>query len=151
MFQRILIACVGNICRSPMGAALLQRDLGNSHPEVVVESAGISALIGHAADPIAQTLLSEQGLDLSAHRARQLSATMVLEFDLILTMETGHVKAIEKIAPGAKGRVYRLGKWGDYDIPDPYRKPRQAFEEVLELLEESLNEWQQRIFPRHHE
>ena len=147
MFQRILIVCVGNICRSPMGAVLLQRDLENRYPEVVIESAGIAALVGQAADPIAQILMEEQGLDLSSHRARQLSASMVMEFDLVLTMETGHVKAIENMVPSAKGRVYRLGKWGDYDIPDPYQKPREAFEEALHLLEQSMKEWQQRIFP----
>ena len=129
-----------------MGSALLQRDLGAKQPEVVVESAGIAALIGHTADSTAQMLMKERGLSLSSHRARQLSAAMLMEFDLVLAMETGHVKAIEKIAPSSKGRVYRVGKWGDFDIPDPYKKPRLAFEESLRLLDKGLKEWQQRIF-----
>jgi protein-tyrosine phosphatase len=71
---------------------------------------------------------------------------MIMDFDLILTMEEGHVKAIESLIPGARGRAHRLGKWGDFDIPDPYKQPREAFEQALKQIERGLNDWQQRFW-----
>lgn len=146
MFNRILIVCIGNICRSPMAAALLQQSAKEQKTNIVVESAGISALVGHPADTTAQVLMQERGLDISAHRARQLTPRMIMDFDLVLAMESGHVKAIENMAPSARGRIYRLGKWGEFDIADPYRKSRQAFEEALVMIERGLKDWLPRIW-----
>ena len=129
-----------------MAAALLQQRAMKKKANIVVESAGIAALAGHPADPTAQELMQERALDISAHRARQLTPTMIMDFDLVLAMETGHVKAIANMAPSARGRVYRLGKWGEFDIADPYRKSRQAFEEALAMIERGLNDWQPRIW-----
>lgn len=129
-----------------MAEALLAEKAAQRSPGTVVESAGIGALVGHAADPMAQELMQERGLDLSGHRARQLSPAMAMDFDLILTMEQGHVKAIEEMSPSMLGRVHRLGRWGDFEIPDPYRKPRQAFEEALSLIDRGVADWEGRIW-----
>ena len=58
--QNILVVCVGNICRSPMAEYLLQRE----YPELNIESAGISGLIGHAADQKAILCMQRLGLSL---------------------------------------------------------------------------------------
>ena len=140
MFNRILIVCMGNICRSPMGEALLARQL-SAQPQMSVTSAGITALVGYPADEIAQALLLEQGIDISAHRARQLTGAMLRQTDLVLVMEAGHKRAIETIEPSARGKIYRLGEWGGFDIPDPYRQPRQAFEQSLQLIQQGIVDW----------
>lgn len=132
------MVCIGNICRSPMAEALLRRDLAASHPNVRVESAGLHALVGHPADPIAVELMKERGVELEAHRARQLTPPMVREADLILVMDGRQQKAIEEMYPPARGKVHRLGKWQDADIPDPYRQPREAFVNALTLIERGL-------------
>lgn len=137
MFDNILVVCVGNICRSPMGAALLQQAL----PAKSVSSAGIGALADHPADTMSVELLAERGIDLSAHRARQLTPTLVRSADLILVMESGHKKAVDRIDPSGRGKVYRWGEWGGFDIPDPYQRPREAFEEALVLLDRGLADW----------
>lgn len=139
MFQRILIVCVGNICRSPMAEALLKHQLKEAGRNgVVVESAGIAALVGKPADEMAQALMRERGIDLSAHRARQLDSTLVRSFDLILVMERGHQRQIEASFPSARGKVFRIGHWKNFDVPDPYRQPREAFERSLALIESGL-------------
>ncbi len=140
MFNRILMVCTGNICRSPMAEVLLAKRLRDRGISAVVESAGIGALVGHAADPVAQALMGARGLDLAQHRARQLTPELIRSFELILVMETGQQRAVEAVHPSARGRVHRLGRIGKFDVPDPYRQGRAAFEQSLALIERGLDE-----------
>lgn len=124
-----------------MAEALLARELA----AVTVSSAGINALIDHPADETAQALMIERGVDISAHRARQLSRALIQEADLVLVMETGHKKAVEGMDPTARGKVYRLGEWRDMDISDPYQESRQVFESVLKSICQSVADWPSRL------
>ncbi len=144
MIRHILVVCVGNICRSPMAEALLREAL-RGQEEITVESAGLGALVGHPADEHAVELMSEQGVDITAHRARQLHPDMVAAADLILVMETGHKTSIDTADPTVRGKVYRICEWQGRDVPDPYRQPREAFEEALGLIEQGVQEWAERI------
>jgi protein-tyrosine phosphatase len=148
MFNRILTVCVGNVCRSPMAAALLEARLASRSEPVTVESAGLAALVGHGADPMAIELLAEREIDLSGHRARQLNSILIRAFDLVLVMEEGHQRAVESIAPDSRGRVHRIGRWGEFDVPDPYRKGRASFEQALELIERGIGDFERRFWSR---
>jgi protein-tyrosine phosphatase len=108
-----------------------------------VESAGLAALVGHPADPFGVALMAERGLDLGSHRARQLTAGLVSRADLVIAMEDAHVREIEALVPGSRGRVHRIGKFGGFDVPDPYGEPRGAFEGALALIERGLDEFEQ--------
>src|SRR5690349_14629358 len=99
MFSRILVVCVGNICRSPMAAAVLSHRVSAAGRKVTVESAGLAALVGHPADEMAQTLMAERGLDIGEHRARQLTAEMLRDFELVLVMESEQQRSIESTYP----------------------------------------------------
>ena len=147
MFNKILIVCVGNICRSPMAEALLMKKLEH-HSNIKIESAGIGALVGHEADSIAQSLMQAKGVDISEHRARQLNSNLLGEFDLVLVMENGHMDAIHQMSPESKGKVHLLGKWNDFEIPDPYKQGRREFEVALELINRGVDEWVENIWPR---
>jgi protein-tyrosine phosphatase len=148
MFERILVVCVGNICRSPMAAALLARRLSKRAPPIVVESAGIAALVGRPADPIAVELMRDRGLDISSHRARQLTEQLLVKTDLVIVMQQGHVRSIETSFPHARGRVHRIGRWGSFDVPDPYGQPRAAFERALEQIERGIEDFDRAFFSR---
>ncbi|TDO16626.1 MULTISPECIES: low molecular weight protein-tyrosine-phosphatase [Halomonas] len=145
MFQRILIVCTGNICRSPVAAALLQRRL----PGLAVESAGLGALVGQPVDDQARRLAMADGLDLDAHRARQLDDPLLAEADLVLVMTDGQRQALARRWPQARGKTLLMGKWLDpqapIDIPDPYRKSVDVFEHVYQLLDEATRLWSQRL------
>jgi protein-tyrosine phosphatase len=108
-------------------------------------SAGLGALIGHPPDPMASQLMLKNGLDISGHRARQVSKEMIRKADLILVMESAHKRAIEESEPSAKGKVFRLGEWGKFDIADPYKKDLTAFVEAFELIEQGITQWLQKL------
>lgn len=128
-----------------MAEVLLRARFGE-RPGARVESAGIAALVGRPADPVAVALMSERGLDLSAHRARQLTPELLPGFDLVLVMEEGHRRAVEGMAPAARGKVQRLGRFSGFDVPDPYRAGRRAFEQALALIERGLDDYQQKLW-----
>ena len=140
MIRHILVVCIGNICRSPMAEALLRNAL-RGQEGFSVESAGLGALADEPATEHAVALMSERGIDISSHRARQLQPELVNKADLILVMESGHKKAIETADVTVRGKVFRLGETSDRDIADPYRRSRAVFEEVLEDIDEGIADW----------
>ncbi|MGM0927692.1 MAG: low molecular weight protein-tyrosine-phosphatase [Pseudomonadota bacterium] len=143
MFDRILVVCVGNICRSPVAEAMLRQAL----PHKQLSSAGLGALVGQGVDPTARELAEADGLDVANHSARQINRAILASADLVLVMSHGQRRAIGDIAPEAMGKTMTLGKWlpDEPDIPDPYRKSREAFEHVHELLAAAVGEWAKRL------
>lgn len=140
MIDRILVVCVGNICRSPVAEALLKRHLRESSK--VVESAGISALVDRPADESSRRLAAGLGLDISDHRARQLTRDMMGMADLILVMELWHIESITRIAPEVRGKTKLLGYWLDgQEIPDPYQRSFEEFEKAVELIDQGVGRW----------
>ena len=129
-----------------MAEALLAVAVQETHPEVSVTSAGLGALVGRPADPVSLDLMQARGIDISAHRARQTSHNIIFGSDLILTMSTEQNTQLEQQYPGARGRVHRIGKWGEYDISDPFKRPKTAFEQALILIEEGMNEWHRKLW-----
>ncbi len=144
MIKHILVICVGNICRSPMAEALLREAL-RGQEDIVVESAGLGALVGHPASEFAVELMDERGLDINSHRARQIEPDLVNAADLILVMESRHKKTIDSVEPTVRGKVHRLGEWQDQNIDDPYRQPREAYEKALRGIEEGVASWVERL------
>jgi protein-tyrosine phosphatase len=126
-----------------MAAALLAARLAHRGIHVQVGSAGIHAFVGHRAEGEAQALMRERGLDISTHRARQLTAELLTGFELILVMEERHERAVHELMPAARGRVHRIGMFGGFDVPDPYRQERWAFERALSLIERGLADFEE--------
>ncbi|MGF1726758.1 protein tyrosine phosphatase [Photobacterium nomapromontoriensis] len=142
MFNKILVVCVGNICRSPSGEFLLKHHLPNKH----IASAGVGALVGKPADKTAAEVAQDHGISLDGHVAQQLTAELCRDYDLILVMEKGHIEAVTNIAPEARGKTMLFGHWiGQKDIPDPYRQSREAFDFAYELIDESAKAWAKKL------
>lgn len=138
MFNKILVVCVGNVCRSPTAERLLK----NYHPDLTVESAGLGALVGKGADDAAARVAADHNISLDGHCARQISGSMCRDYDLILAMERRHISRLCEIAPEMRGKVMLFGHWdNEREIPDPYRKSRDAFEAVYQLIERSARQW----------
>jgi len=139
----ILVVCTGNICRSPLAAALLQSQLGPPElSSVRVRSAGTSALEG---SPPVQSMIeiaSEWGLDLSEHRARQVTEEILRGADLILAAEPIHRDMIVEAAPWLKKRVHLIGgKTGFETLPDPYGAAEDAYRHIAELIRQATEAW----------
>ena len=142
MFNKILVVCVGNICRSPTAERLLRQ----YQPGLSVDSAGLGALVGRSAESTATSVAAEHDLSLDGHCARQISGRMCRDYDLILAMEKKHIARLCEIAPEMRGKVMLFGHWdGEREIPDPYRKSREAFEAVYTLLDQSARQWAQAL------
>ncbi|MDR5899524.1 low molecular weight phosphotyrosine protein phosphatase [Halomonas vilamensis] len=145
MFERILVVCTGNICRSPVAEAFLRQRL----PERRISSAGLGALEGKPVSPLARQLAEADGLDVNHHQARQLTVAMIQEADLILVMTERQRRAVGQQAPQALGKTLLLGRWLDsgkgQNIPDPYRKSTEVFEHIHMLLKDASLAWAEKL------
>ncbi|MFC5498381.1 low molecular weight protein-tyrosine-phosphatase [Caenimonas terrae] len=137
----ILVVCEGNICRSPMAQGLLAAAL----PAFQVSSAGTGALVGMPADETAVRLMQSRGVDITRHRATQITRTACLAADLVLVMDAVQRRELEGRYPQACGRIFRLGEFSKGDIPDPYRKPEKNFRDALRLIDDGIGEWLHRL------
>jgi protein-tyrosine phosphatase len=134
--RAILFVCTGNICRSPTAEAVLRRLADENALRLRIESAGLGDWhVGDPPDERAQHHARNRGYDLSRQRARQVKPLDFEEFDLILAMDRGHLRALQEMAPPrhhAKIRLFAAGA----DVPDPYYGGAEGFERVLDLVEE---------------
>ncbi|CAI0858491.1 arsenate reductase/protein-tyrosine-phosphatase family protein [Serratia quinivorans] len=142
MFDSILVVCVGNICRSPIGERLLKKHL----PQKKISSAGIGAMVGNPADNSAICVAELNNLSLDGHIAKQITKEMCREYSLLLVMEKKHIDAVCRISPEVRGKTMLFGHWaGQREVPDPYGKSNEAFEFVYSLLNESAHKWAQAL------
>jgi len=134
--RAILFVCTGNICRSPTAEAVFRALCRQAGIELRIESAGLGDWhVGHPPDERAQRHARNRGYDLSAQRARQVSARDFHEFDLILAMDRGHFRELQRMAPPERRAKVRMFMDG-CDVPDPYYGGAHGFERVLDLVEE---------------
>ncbi len=136
--EKLLVVCVGNICRSPVG----ERVLAAGIPNVTVSSAGIGALVGHGPEKTASDVAAARGVSLDGHVARQFTSRIGEDSDLILVMEPGHRRQIGRLTPHLLGRVMLFDHWGEAaGIPDPYRKSREYHENIFDLISSAADDW----------
>lgn len=139
--ENILVVCVGNICRSPMAEYLIKQQ----HPQLKIDSAGLSAMVGHAADDKAIACMDTLNIDMRSHIAKQISAELIKKADLVLVMSSNQQKHIEQTWPFAKGKVFRLGHWQGQNVPDPYQHDQAFFEETCRNIQSYVADWHSHI------
>jgi protein-tyrosine phosphatase len=141
MIHSVLMVCEGNICRSPMAAALLGREL----PHLDVTSAGTHALAGHPADPVIAALAREHDVSLESHVATQLDASASRAADLILTMTHMQRTWIEAAWPFTRGKVFRLCDVARTDVTDPYKRHRAVFDLAVAQIRHGIEQWSRNL------
>jgi protein-tyrosine phosphatase len=141
---RIVIVCLGNICRSPVAQVVLTRRLDDAGlaGRVAVESAGTGDWhVGNPMDRRAATTLAGERYDPSAHRARQFTAADASSYDLVLAMDRANLAELARLGvPPDRLRLFRDfdPAPGDGEVPDPYYGGDDGFQEVLVMVERTV-------------
>ena len=140
---RVLFVCLGNICRSPLAQGVFEDVLRREGlaNEVFVDSAGTGSWhVGSPPDDRAQMSAFARGLDLSAQRARRISSDDCEEFDYVLTMDDQNYRTVASMCHGS-AMVRPFLDFAPHsperEVPDPYGSGHDAFERVLDLVEEA--------------
>jgi len=135
--MKVLVVCTGNICRSPTGEGVLKHLAGKENLPIQFDSAGTHDYhVGEAPDRRAIAHAKKRGYDISALRARQVGAEDFEEFDLLLAMDRGHLRILERMCPARSRHKLRLFAAGQ-DVPDPYYGGAEHFEAALDLIEDA--------------
>jgi protein-tyrosine phosphatase len=144
---RVLMVCLGNICRSPTAEAVLRHKLRERGLErsVEVDSAGISDWHeGAPPDLRSQEHAVRRGYDLSAQRSRPVAQADYGRFDLLLAMDDDNLDQLRASCPPAdRPKLRRLMEFARRSkrrvVPDPYTGGEDHFEEVLDLIEDACD------------
>jgi protein arginine phosphatase len=103
---RVLFVCTGNTCRSPLAEAIANSvAVERGFDDLDVSSAGTSAWEGASASDGALLVGLERGLDLNAHRSRQLDRELVEQADLVLAMGPHHLERVEALGGAGKSHL----------------------------------------------
>jgi protein-tyrosine phosphatase len=139
--MKILIVCLGNICRSPVLEAVLRVHAQNAGLDWEIASAGTGDWhVGRGADPRSGTSAQRRGYSLAAHRARQLCAADYRRYDWLLAADRSNLAEIQRRRPAdATAQIaLALGYAGlaqPIDVPDPYYGNAAGFDAVIDLAE----------------
>jgi protein-tyrosine-phosphatase len=141
---RVLCVCTGNTCRSPMLAALLAAQLKlERRADLQVESAGTNAVEGDGATPAAVRTLGKRGIDLAAHRSRDISRLGVADYDRFLCMTTGHAAFIRSL--GVQPQRIEVVNAEHGGVPDPFGGSDHDYEATAQVLERFAAEAAKRL------
>jgi low molecular weight protein-tyrosine phosphatase len=143
---RLCFVCTGNICRSPMAAAVMTHLAGNDPAligRIAVSSAGTGPWHeGEPMDPRAQAVLSSRGYDGTGHVARQVSVADLGHVDLLVALDRRHQQTLRSLGSdaGLDGRLVLLRSFdrtagGAVDVPDPYYGDERDFAHCLDQVE----------------
>lgn len=134
--MNILFVCLGNICRSPMAAGIMQRIYETEKLSGKIDSCGtMNWNAGHTADARAIAIANANGIDLTSHRARQITQEDFEKFDIIFAMDRANLISLGKIAPQQhKHKIRLIG--GEKEVADPYHSNEAAFRTIFKVLDE---------------
>jgi protein-tyrosine phosphatase len=139
--KTILFVCLGNICRSPLAEGIARDYILKKGLDIKVDSAGTGSWhIGEAPCEGSQKIAKIKGIDISSHKARQITKKDLVEFELIVALDSKNYADLK--AMGAKNLV-KLGDFGfnGEDVPDPYFfNGFEGFEKVYDMIEKCVKE-----------
>lgn len=142
MSKKILVVCMGNICRSPTGEAILRAKSQQMGVDVDIDSAGtIGYHQGNPPDPRAKAAGEKRGYSFKGIRARKVIDSDFERFDLILAADEDNLADLKMQCPSHLQHKLRLflsyADSGYEEIPDPYYGGDRGFELVIDLIEEA--------------
>lgn len=141
---KILMVCLGNICRSPMAQGVLEQKLKQNSITAFVDSAGTASYhVGDCPDQRATNKSKEKGIDISQYRGRQFTVDDFDDFDFIYVMDNYNLKDILSLARNESDMkkvdliLNKIFPGEDMSVPDPYYGGDEGFDNVYNLLNEA--------------
>lgn len=142
--MRILMVCLGNICRSPLAEGLLRHKVSKKKLPWTVDSAGTAAYhIGNPPDHRMILTSKAKGIDISGLCARQFTAIDFVNFDRIYVMDQSNYNNVLRLAKTNMDRskvfflLDHLHPTNQIEVPDPYYGNQSNFDEVFALVNEA--------------
>lgn len=143
MTVNVLFVCLGNICRSPAAQGILEKRVLDAglQEQITVDSCGTAPFnVGKAPDPRSQQAAQKAGYDISAQIARQIHDDDYETFDYIIAMDHINLTNVKAWAPADYAGELKLfmdycRHGGNAQIPDPYYKDADEFDQVIRSLE----------------
>ena len=142
--SKILMVCLGNICRSPLAKGILESK--TNHLDVIVDSAGTAAYhVGEMPDLRSIEIANKYGIDLSNQRARQFSVNDFDEFDKIYAMDSSNFENIINLARNENDRnkvdviLNGINPESFQSVPDPYYGGANGFQNVFQMLDKACD------------
>ncbi len=144
--MRVLMVCLGNICRSPLAEGILQHKVNSGDLDWEVDSAGTGAWhAGELPDPRSQAVAKKNGIDITNQRARQFTTNDFESFDLIYVMDAENYYNVIKLAQSEdhKQKVMMIMNMAfpneNRRVPDPYYGGPNGFDDVFDMLDVACN------------
>ncbi len=143
MKAKVLMVCLGNICRSPLAEGILKSKVDPT--SVKVDSAGTGGYhIGERPDPRSIAIARKHGLDISNQRCRKFTRGDFENFDIIYAMDQSNYENIVALADSdeAVNKVKLLleeAQIGIREVPDPYYGGESGFETIFRMIEKACN------------
>lgn len=145
--MRILMVCLGNICRSPLAEGIMKKKLEEHGLTGTVDSAGTASYhTGERPDLRSVEVARKYGIDISYQRARAFSRADFDRFDLIFAMDRENYDNIKRLARNEHDHskveliLNRLHPGKDMEVPDPYYGGKDGFENVYRMLDASCEQ-----------
>lgn len=137
--MKILMVCLGNICRSPLAEGILQSKVDSQ--KIKVDSAGTAAYhVGELPDIRSIAVAKKYGIDLTNQRARKFTSADFAVFDLIFAMDKSNYQNILNLATSkAEMQKVQLILMNNEEVPDPYYGGDNGFEDVYQMLDEACD------------
>jgi len=137
---KVLVVCLGNICRSPAAQGILEADISARGLNILVDSAGTAAY--HQGNPPDKRSINElalRSIDIKALRARQVNAADYERFDWILAMDKSNLSDLLTLCPvPLKGKVRLFSSFNNLgvndDVADPYYGAQDGFAHMADHL-----------------
>ncbi|MCH2080956.1 MAG: low molecular weight phosphotyrosine protein phosphatase [Saprospiraceae bacterium] len=143
--MKILMVCLGNICRSPLAEGILKEKIKIQGLDWEVDSAGTGSWhVGEKPDRRSIAIARQHHINLTDQRARQLKATDLDSFDLIIGMDRSNRNNIIKLSTNAQQekKIHLIMDFiypnQEIEVPDPYYD-RDGFEEVYEMIDKATD------------
>lgn len=151
---KILMVCLGNICRSPLAEGILQSKLPAD--KFFVDSAGTGNWhAGEGPDHRSVHAAKGRGLDISGQKARQIQLGDFDTFDHIYVMDSSNLRDVTALAPNIDGRAKvklmmdEIFPGQKVDVPDPYYGGPEGFEKVYDMLDEACTLVAEKLIKKH--